>query len=165
MLSEKSLSKVILFHLIAILLVISNILDIKIAGFSRVVPLFDVMMVFYFSVFINIFSIGFIFILGFFNDAINGNPLGITSLIYIILIKIFTTLNNRMLVKQDFRYLFKQFVIFLACFLFLKFIFLSLFNSTVYSLSNIIIQLILTSIFYVLMHKFFDYLNKKFIQN
>jgi len=165
LLSEKSLSKVILFHLIAILLVISNILDIKIAGFSRVVPLFDVMMVFYFSVFINIFSIGFIFILGFFNDAINGNPLGMTSLIYIILIKIFTTLNNRMLVKQDFRYLFKQFVIFLACFLFLKFIFLSLFNSAVYSISNIIIQLILTSIFYVLMHKFFDYLNKKFIQD
>ncbi|HLD76716.1 MAG TPA: hypothetical protein VI861_01140 [Rickettsiales bacterium] len=141
-----------------------NIFNIEIAGFARVIPLFDVMMIFYFTVFLPVFGLWFIFLLGIWADALNGNPLGMTSLIYIFLIKFFTILNQKMVIRDEFRQLWQQFVIFCACFLFLKWSFLSLFNGAIYSLITIFVQLILSAVFYVIMHKFFDFLNRKLIE-
>ena len=102
MLEQKSISRVVTLHLIAILFVILNVSDVRIAGLSNVIPLFDLMMIFYFAVFRRNFSIWFIFLLGLWNDALNGNPLGTTSLCYIFLVKVFSLLNHRCIIKENF---------------------------------------------------------------
>lgn len=163
MLEQKSVVNVIFLHVIAVFLVIINLTDIHIAGFSKLIPLFDLMAVFYFAVFRNDFRIWFIFILGIWNDALSGNLLGITSLCYIILIKLFALLNDRMMVKESFLQVWKQFIGFCFLFLALKWMILSISDNSSYSLITPAVQLGLSSLFYVLMHRFFDYLTKKLL--
>jgi len=150
--------------MIAILLVIFNISDIKIAGFSKLIPLFDLMAVFYFAVFHRVFSIWFIFLLGTWNDALNGNPLGATALCYILLTRLFIAFNHKLVIRENFKQIWHQFVIFCGGFLLLKWLLLSMLNGGLYSFMTIFIQFILTSCFYVLMHKFFDYLYQKLVE-
>lgn len=164
MFAEKSISRIVILHLIAALFVIFNISDIKIGGFSKLIPLFDLMIIFYFAVFHRVFGLWFIFLLGIWNDALNGNPLGLTPLCYILLIRVFITLNQRLVIRENFTQLWQQFIAFCFCFLCLKWMILSIFNVAFYSVTTILVQFVLTSSFYVLMHKFFDYLYQKLIE-
>lgn len=164
MFAEKSISQKIIFHLIAIFFVMFNVANIEIAGFSKIIPLFDVMFIFYFAVFRNVFALWFIFLLGIWNDALSGNPLGMTPLIYIILTRFFIIINQKLVIRNDFRQIWHQFVAFCCCFLIFKWAFLSVFNGTIYSFMTIFAQLILTSSFYVIMHKFFDFIHLKLIE-
>ena len=164
MFAEKSISRTIILHLIAVAFVIFNVSDIKIGGFSKLIPLFDLMMIFYFAVFHRVFALWFIFLLGIWNDALNGNPLGLTPICYIALIKVFVALNQRLVIRENFKQLWRQFAIFCFCFLCLKWMILSAFNTAFYSVTTILVQFVLTSTFYVLMHKFFDYLYQKLIE-
>ncbi len=164
MFAEKSISRIVILHLIAIFFAIFNISDIKIGGLTKVIPLFDLMIVFYFAVFRNVFSIWFIFLLGMWNDALSGNPLGLTALLYIMMIKFFIALNNKLMIRENFRQIWQQFIVLCLIFLMFKWAFLSLYNGAFYSLKIILLQLILTSSFYVVMHRFFDYLHKKLIE-
>lgn len=163
MLQEKSIVNIIFLHLIAIMLVIVNLSDIKIAGFSRLIPLFDLMIIFYFAVFRSDFRIWFIFILGVWNDALSGNLLGITSLCYIILIKIFLMVNDRMVVKENFMQVWRQFILFSFLFLALKWMMLSISENSSYNLVTPTVQFVLSVLFYVLMHRFFDYLKRNLL--
>jgi hypothetical protein len=65
MLDRTSPVRVFSLYLIAVLLVIFNLSNIKIAGFSNVMPMFDLMMIFYFGVFRSIFPVWFVFLLEF----------------------------------------------------------------------------------------------------
>ncbi len=163
MLKQKSISQVLLLHLIAILFVILNVSDIRIVGLSSLIPLFDLMMVFYFAAFKNVFAIWFVFLLGIWNDALNGTPLGSTALCYILLIKFFSLINNKMLIKENFIQVWQQFIAFCFLFLTMKWLIVSAFGGVAYPLLNPLIQLALTSVFYILMHKFFDYLSQKLL--
>jgi rod shape-determining protein MreD len=163
MIKKAPTTSLIIFHFIAILFAMLNIINVEIAGFSKVLPLFDVMIVFYFSVFVHVFGMWFVFLLGIFNDALSGNPLGLTSLIYIILIYFFAAANHRLIVREDFKQILYQFMIFLFIYLFAKWLFLSLYNDSVYGIATLSVQFILSSVFYVIMHKFCDYLNQKFV--
>ena len=160
---QNSLPRLIALHLIAILFVIINVSDIRIAGLTNVIPLFDLMMIFYFGLFKNVFSIWFIFILGMWSDALCGNPLGLTALCYILLVKLFMMLNGRMMIRENFDQLWKQFIAFCALFLLMKWAMLSIFNSAVYSIISPLAQLALSCVLYVVMHKFFDYLSQKLL--
>lgn len=164
MFAEKSISRIIILHLIAILFVIFNVSDVRIAGFYKLVPLFDLMMIFYFAVFRQIFNIWFIFLLGIWNDALNGEALGVTALIYISLIKIFISINHKLMIREEFKQLWQQFIAFCGIFLLLKWLALSMLNSAIYSVVTPFVQFILTSSLYVLMHKIFDYLYYKLIE-
>lgn len=164
MLEQNSLPRIIALHLIAILFVILNVSDIRIAGLTNVIPLFDLMMIFYFAVFKNVFSIWFIFLLGIWCDALNGNPLGVTALCYILLVKLFLVLNGRMMIRENFDQLWRQFIAFCFLFLFMKWAMLSVFNGAVYSIISPLVQLALSSVLYVVMHKFFDYLSQKLLE-
>lgn len=165
MLEQKSISQTILLHLIAILFVIFNVSDIRIAGLSDLIPLFDLMIIFYFGIFKNVFSVWFIFLLGIWNDALNGNPLGTTALCYILLGKFFSVLNSKMMLKENFKQIWQQFVAFCFLFLLMKWVILSIFSESAYSVVTPLAQFILSSLLYILMHKFFDYLSEKLLDN
>ncbi len=165
MLERKSISRITALHLIAILFVIANVSDIRITGLSDLIPLFDLMMIFYFAVFKNVFSIWFIFLLGIWNDALNGNPLGTTALCYILLVKLFSLTKGKMILRDNFQQIWQQFIGFCFLFLFMKWAILSAFNGVFYSPNTPLVQLVLSSVVYVPMHKFFDYLSQKLLGN
>ena len=152
-----------MLHLIAVLFVIMNVSDIRISGLSNLIPLFDLMIIFYFGAFKNVFSIWFIFLLGIWNDALNGNPLGTTALCYILLVKFFSLLNSKMIIRENFQQIWQQFIAFCFLFLLMKFMILSVLNGAFLSVITPLVQLILSSVLYVLMHKFFDYLSQKLL--
>jgi rod shape-determining protein MreD len=164
MLGQRSILKVVTLHLIAILFVIFNISDIKIAGLTNVIPLFDLMIIFYFAVFRNDFALWFIFVMGIWNDAITGNPLGVTALCYILLIKLFISLNKKLNIRDNFQHILKQFIAFCLVFLFMKWFILSLFSGSLYNPKILLVQFVLSSAFYVVMHSFFDYLTAKLLE-
>jgi cell shape-determining protein MreD len=146
MLEEKSLSRIVMLHLIAVLFVIMNVSDIRISGLSNLIPLFDLMIIFYFGAFKNVFSIWFIFLLGIWNDALNGNPLGTTALCYILLVKFFSLLNSKMIIRENFQQIWQQFIAFCFLFLLMKFMILSVFNGAFLSVITPLVQLIKSSI-------------------
>ena len=150
--------------MVAVLFVILNVSDIRIAGLENLVPLFDLMIIFYFAIFKNVFSIWFIFVLGIWNDALNGSPLGTTALCYILLIKLFLLLNGKMMIRETFKQIWQQFIAFCFLFLLMKFLIISAFNGALCSITTPLAQFVLSSIFYILMHKFFEFLNKKLLE-
>ena len=154
-----------MLHLVAILFVITNVSDVRIAGLSNIIPLFDLMMIFYFGAFKNVFGIWFIFLLGIWNDALNGNPLGTTALCYILLVKFFSLLNQKMVIKENFTQIWQQFIAFCFLFLLMKWMILSIFNGAAYGLVTPAVQFVLSSVFYIVMHKFFDYLSQKLLED
>ena len=103
--------------------------------------------------------------MGIWNDAITGNILGITALCYILLIKLFILLNKKLNIRDNFQYILKQFIVFLAIFLFIKWLILSLLNGSFYNPKILLVQFVLSSVFYVVMHSFFDYLTVKLLQD
>ncbi|MBM3590711.1 MAG: hypothetical protein FJX30_05015 [Alphaproteobacteria bacterium] len=163
MFEQRSLAKSVLPYLFAIILTIMNLTNINIAGFNDVMPMMDLMAVFYFAVFKNIFGLFFIFLLGIWNDALNGNPLGLTSLCYIVLIKFFAILNFRLLNKESFRQIWQQFIYFSIMFLLGKWFLLFVINGQSGSIWNLVVQLIVSAVFYVPAHSLFDYLNRKLL--
>lgn len=165
MINHKPISKILALHLVAIIFVILNISDIQIAGLSGVIPLFDVMMIFYFTIFREVFATWFIFLIGIWTDALLGLPLGITSFCYIVCIKIFLIINLKLNIKENFQQVWRQFIAFCCFFLFVKWSILSAFNGAPYDFNIILIQCLLSSCFYVVMHKFFDYLSEKLTQD
>lgn len=164
MFEEKSVLQSVALHLIAILFVVMNVSSIKIVGISSVVPLFDLMIVFYFAVLRNVFSVWFIFLMGIWHDALNGTDLGVTALCYILLVKLFAVLNNKMLIRENFQQLWQQFIGFCFLFLLMKWAILSLLDGVLYSWVTPVLQFILSSVVYVIMHKFFGYLSNKLIE-
>lgn len=158
MLLSKPTSKIILLYLIAIVFTIFNLTNIKIGGLSDVMPMLDLMIIFYFAVFKNRFEIWFLFLLGIWNDSLNGSALGITSICYILLTRLFLIANNRLLVKENFDHVWRQFILFCIFFVFFKWLLISIFNGGVVSPLNAMVQAFISSLFYVVLHKFFDYL-------
>jgi len=163
MLEQKSFTKIILLYFFAIFLTILNLSNIKIAGFAKIMPLFDLMIIFYFTIFKDRFGLWFVFLLGIWNDALNGNLLGLTSLCYIVLIKLFMLFNNRAFARENFMQIWQQFIAFCFLFLFIKWIIFVIINVKASSVGMLFVQWVLSSFFYILMHRFFDYLNKKLL--
>ena len=161
---SNNLRNVFVLQVVAILFAMLNLSNIKIEYVADFLPLFDVMIIYYFTIIRpQIFAIWFLFLLGIISDAINGFPLGLTSLCYIITIKLFNTLNQRMVMKENFQQILGQFIVFVFSILLLKWLLLSLYHLKVYNIIRPIIQLVITTTLYVLMHKFFDYLDKKLL--
>ena len=165
MFKERSFIKPVLLYIFVVILTIINFSKIDLAGINNVIPMMDIMAIFYFTVFKNFFGLFFIFLIGIWNDAISGNLLGLTSLIYVVLIKFFGILNIRILSKENFLKIWLQFIYFLATFLLIKWTFLSLINSATASIWSIIAQLIISAIFYVPIHSFLDYLSAKLLKD
>lgn len=167
MVNKQEIAGKVAVYIIAILSVMVSTLDIKIVRISAVIPLFDLIIIFYFAVFSDILAIWFLFILGLYHDSINGNIIGVTSLCYILSVKIFNILNYKLVIQKSFYQIWQQFMGFMTVFLILKWALLSALNSTFYNVNIMVIQLILTSALYVLSHKclsyFIEFLNNKAI--
>jgi rod shape-determining protein MreD len=161
-----SLRSGFILQIIAIAFAMLNLSNIKIEYVADFLPLFDVMIIYYFAVLRpHVFHIWFLFLLGIISDAINGFPLGLTSLCYILLVKLFRVLNQRMSMQENFHQIFGQFVAFVGSVLLLKWALLSLYHFKAYNIIGSVIQMVITCTIYVLMHRFFDFLDKKLVNS
>jgi rod shape-determining protein MreD len=161
-----NLRNIFILQIIAVFFAMLNLSNIKIEYVADFLPLFDVMIIYYFAILKpDIFSVWFLFLLGIISDSINGFPLGITSICYIVLVKIFCGLNRRIMMKDNFHQIFGQFIAFTFCVLFLKWSIISMYHFKIYNIINPIIQLVITCTIYVLIHKVFDFLDRKLLES
>ena len=159
--STQNSPKIIFLYFLLILFTIFNISDIRIAGFSNFMPLFDLMMIYYFTVHRpNIFGFLFISLIGIWHDAINSLPLGVTALCYIISIKTFNIINQRMLLKESFSNVFRQFILFSMLFISLKWAILSLYYLAIFDFKLPLIRVIIGILLYPAFHKIMNFLEK-----
>lgn len=161
MTNQHSLLKIIVIYLVAIIFVAFNLNSIKIPAIATVFPMLDLMIIFYFAVFRQVFGIWFIFILGIWSDALTGNSLGISSLCYILLIKFFITINHKMLIRENFIQIWQQFIAFCFVILVAKWGLISILEASFHSITVPSAQFLLSILLYVPMHKFFDILSEK----
>jgi rod shape-determining protein MreD len=161
-----NLRNIFVLQIIAILFAMLNLSNIKIEYVADFLPLFDVMIIYYFAVLKpDIFAVWFLFLLGIVSDAISGFPLGITSICYILTVKLFCGLNKRIAMRETFHQIFGQFVAFTFVILFLKWLIISTYHFKAYNIISPLIQLVITCTIYILMHRVFDYLDKKLLDN
>ena len=161
-----NIRNIFVLQIIAVLFAMLNLSNIKIEYVADFLPLFDVMIIYYFAVLKpDVFMVWFLFLLGIISDSINGFPLGVTSICYILLVKLFRILNQRMVMQENFHQIFGQFIAFTFSILFLKWAIISIYHFKTYNIISPIIQLVVTCTIYVLMHRVFDYLDKKLLGN
>jgi rod shape-determining protein MreD len=155
-------SKQYLIHLIAICFAMLGLSNIKIEYVADFLPLFDVMIIYYFAILRPHFLPSwFLFIMGLFTDALNGFPLGMTAIFYILLAKVFCEINHKMAPLDGFGQILRQFFAFCMALMLLKWLFLSLFHLQFYNFWAPFLQIIISCTLYVLLHKFFHFLEVK----
>ncbi len=154
--SQDNLSQIVAIYALSIVFAMLGFLNFEVAGFSLAFPLLDVIAIYYFRIFKKVFSLWFIFFLGLIADSLSGELLGLTSLIYILLIKIFEYAESRLSPRDDFEQVLKRFLVFLLSFLFSKWLILSLIHYAGYSFWVIIVQFLITATCYVFMHKIYS---------
>ena len=148
-------------HLLAIIFVIIQLSSFSIDNFARIIPSLDIMIIFYFWFIRKTYGLFFIFFLGLWHDAIIGNILGVTSLSYILTIKFFEIIDNRLFSKEGFVNICYQFIAFCAVIFMLKWLLLGIFNNNLADVKILLINWVLTILLYIVMHGFFDFLSEK----
>lgn len=159
--------RLLALYLIAIFFTILNLKQITPSISTNVsLPAFELMIIYYFAIYRpNVFGLWFIFLIGIWSDALNGLPLGITSLTYVLFVKIFSFISQRRAVKSDFRGVLQEFIIFITLTLLFKWFVLSIFHKSFYNISPFVVQIITSSLAYILIHKLCDFLSKKLLLN
>lgn len=160
-----SLIKLVLLHLVLIFCVIFNVFDVGIIGFSNILPLVDVAAIFYFAIYQRYVSTWFVFLIGVWADSLMGNALGVSSLCYIVLVSLFSWLNNKMYIREGFGQIWVQFVVFCFLFLFCRYLVLAAINSTFYDMLDLFVRFVITSSLYASLHKLFDYMSRKLMED
>ena len=132
---QRSFYKNISLKLLVIFFTILNIDNIYITNNIRLLPNLDIMLIFFFTIYrVGILPIWFIFIIGVLVDSLNNTSIGLSSLIYILLIKVFLFFNYQEKNINNFKKNIIQFGLFLGVFSLLKLGFLSIqtYNFTIY---------------------------------
>ncbi|MBL6665284.1 MAG: rod shape-determining protein MreD [Rickettsiales bacterium] len=159
------LAKWIMLHVILIFFVIFNVFDVGVIGFSNILPFLEVAAIFYFAVYKRYIAIWFVFVMGLWADSLSGSLLGVSSLCYILLISLFLFLNHKMYIRDSFSQIWQQFAVFCFLFLLCKYLGLAAINGVFYDGWDLFIRFLITSLFYPSLHKFFDYLSRKLVED
>ena len=146
---QRSFYKNISLKLLVIFFTILNIDNIYITNNIRLVPNLDIMLIFFFTIYrVGILPIWFIFIIGVLVDSLNNTSIGLSTLIYILLIKVFLFFNYQEKNINNFKKNIIQFGLFLGVFSLLKLGFLSIQNLQFYNIYNFITEFIMSIIIY-----------------
>jgi len=158
-LKNKELKKKLLRQVPLILLFISvlNNFDFNYLGLKYFSFNFSYILIFYFSL-KRSYSLGYtyIFIAGLFNDVVNGSPIGMSSLMYLFLCGVAAYLRLITLRTS----LFKDWISFIIAILILNslfFIIVNLFFDFEISFINQIVNILFTSILYLLFSSIFNF--------
>ena len=103
-----------------------------------------------------------VFVMGLVIDSMSGGIFGVTSLTYIVVLKIFHLFEIKKVSAEEFLYVVKRFVIFVAAILIFKSIILIVIDDFVFNMFYVLFQVVITSFAYILGHKIFEDFYKKY---
>lgn len=130
-------------------------------SFSFSLPSFGLMTIFYFAVYRKVVSVWLIFIAGLIVDSFSGSFLGLTSLSYILTVRMMQNIDISPSSEGHIFFL-KFFSAFIAIVLFMKLVLSVIFTAADFDLLTILYKILISSVLYVVIHKALDAFYKKY---
>ncbi len=152
----------IVIYILCLISSMFNYGDFEVMSFAASLPLLDAIVIFYFAAYRNLISIWLILLMGFIADSMAGSILGVTSLSYILVVKLFQMIEVKKVSAEEFVYVIKKFLLFVSGFLLLKTFILMLIDDLTIDFVYILLQIVISASFYVLCHKVFDDFYRKY---
>lgn len=163
---QNNIFKLSIIYFLAIILVIINLNNVSQLGSSAFLPLFEIMIIYYFAIHKNnFFGIWFLFLIGVWSDALLNLPIGLSALIYILTVKLFNFIRHKKVLKEDFPSILKEFCLFISFILAFKWLLLSIYYKNLYNFTPFLIQIAISSIAYILVHQFFEFISRKILKD
>ena len=154
----------ILYFIVAIFFVLNSI-NLYVNNFSKVMPSFGIMIIFYFAVYKNVMSYFALFFFGVFSDVLMGLPLGITSLSLLVSKKMFTRITPLLSINRNMYKITLHFIIFFVIFLVVKWLITGTYFQALYSIIPLIFELFISLLFHIVLYNFFEFLNRVLVQD
>lgn len=140
----------------AILLILFSFLPFKLTGMSYFIPLFDIMIIYYWSIYHpKLFPEWFVLLMGILQDILYGLPIGVTALSNLIFREIIVS-RRRFFIKETFVTIWLNFAMFSFIAAGLKWMIASIVFNELFSGEIMLIQWMLTASLYAWMHWLFN---------
>lgn len=149
--------------ILTLLLLLLSMVNFRLPGISEFMPFTVAMVVFYWALFVpRLMPKWFVFVLGILQDAAYGAPLGISSLIYLLLWWLVVS-QRRYFVKETFVVLWAVFSVFALFITLLSWGIHSLFFDMPLPLGNMGLQWIFSVLFYPFLHMLCNAVHEHFL--
>lgn len=152
----------IVIYLLCLISSMFNYADFQLVSFASSLPMLDLITIFYFCIYRRLVSLWMVFLMGLVIDSMSGGVFGVTALTYIIILKVFHLFEIKKVSAEEFLYVVKRFVIFVAAILIFKSLILVIIDDFVINISYVLFQIVITSFVYILSHKIFEDFYKKY---
>lgn len=150
---------------IAIILVIIGAFNFQIPGLAKFVPLFALMTIFYWCAYWpDLMPKWFVFLLGLFQDAIYGTPIGITPLLLIITWWVIVS-GRKHLVKEPFIVIWLMFALVVTLYVISNWLLNSIYAGELLYSNTMWMQCVLTIVIYPVIHKLFNYIHERLLKD
>lgn len=157
--------RTIILKIIIVLIILASTLPIHVEGISAFIPAFDLIIIFYWSVYKpKLLGPIFIMSLSLLEDIIYGMPLGITSLLNVIAQYIITS-QRRYFLKEPFGFIWFGFGVFCLGMILMKWAVIGILHKKLYFANYIIMQWLLSVAIYPMMHSFFSKIYQSLFSN
>jgi rod shape-determining protein MreD len=142
--------------LLAILLILIGFMPVPLTGISFFVPLFDIMIIYYWSIYDpKLFPQWFIVVMGCLQDILCGLPLGVTALSNLVFREIIV-MRRRFFIKEPFLLIWLSFTLLSLLIVCLKWIVAALVFKKIFPMEAALMQWLLTVSLYACMHWLFN---------
>ncbi len=149
--------------MLALFLVVVTSVNYQNAAFTKMPPFIMTMAVFYWGLYWPIsMPRWFVFLLGMFHDAMHGMPIGVSSLVLILVVTILNA-QRRHLIKENFYVSWLAFVLTVSIVAAYHWFMHSIYFGILFWSDTIWMQLLVTFLFYPVVHKLFNLLHNAMI--
>jgi rod shape-determining protein MreD len=142
--------------LLALLLIVVSFLPVHLTGISFFMPLFDIMIIYYWSIYNpKLFPRWFVLLMGILQDILCGLPLGITALSNLLLREVIVS-RRRFFIKEPFMLIWLSFALFSFAISCLRWGVATIVLDHAFPIEAPLMQWLLTATLYTCMHWLFN---------
>ncbi len=150
--------------LVTLTLVLLSTVDLHISGIERFVPLIAMISIFYWCIYWpSLLPAWFVFLLGIFQDFLYGTPLGISSLINLLLFWLVVS-QRKYLIKETFWVVWAVFSFILLIFVLISSVVYSIYYEQFAISNDILMQWMVSVLVYPFLHKLFNVIHVSFLK-
>jgi rod shape-determining protein MreD len=143
-------------RLLILFLLLLSIISIEVRGLKFLIPLIDVITIFYWSIFRpRVINNTFLIITGLLYDVLTNSPLGLNAFLYTGS-SLLLSGQRKFFVKSPFSMLWLGFLIFCTLFCIVKWLVIVFYNGKFYFSAPIIVQLFTSIAFYPFLHSLYN---------
>jgi rod shape-determining protein MreD len=150
--------------LLTIAFIFISSIHFNMPGIGNFMPLLGAMAIIYWSTYWQkVMPLWFVFLLGLLQDVLYGHPLGVTALLYILLVGA-TGMMRKFLADATFVAFWGTVSLGLLGYLVLLIVVMSLYHNMIVFNWNIVLQWFFSVLVYPFVHKLFNYINTTFLE-